>query len=166
MAARVLLRHALAHYVRVTPAALELGADEDGRPLILWPRDAAWLCFSISHAGDVAIVAVTREQRVGIDVEEVRSGIDIVAVAQRALGDENARELARESESRRMQRFFELWTQEEARGKCRGTGLIEPDDERRQGALDVADLPLGSGYAAALAVSDRICDVRCCLVGV
>jgi 4'-phosphopantetheinyl transferase len=166
VAARVLVRNVLARYLEVDPSALELGATEDGRPVVLWPHDAAWLCFSISHAGEEALVAVARGQRVGVDVEEVRPGLDVVAVAQRALGNEEARELACESEPRRTQRFFAMWTQEEARGKCRGTGLIEPDDERRRGSLDVAELPIGDGYAAALAVSDRLHDVRCWLVDV
>ena len=59
-----------------------------------------------------------------------------------------------------------MWTQEEARGKCRGTGLIEPNDERRRGYCAVAELAIGGGYAAALAVSDRLDDVRCCLIDV
>jgi 4'-phosphopantetheinyl transferase len=166
VAARVLLRNVLGRYLEVDPSGLELGATEDGRPVVLWPRDAAWLCFSISHAGEAALVAVARGQRVGVDVEEVQPGLDVVAVAQRALGNEEAQELARESEPRRTQRFFAMWTQEEARGKCRGTGLIEPNDERRHGPLDVAELPIGDGYAAALAVSDRLHDVRCFLVNV
>jgi 4'-phosphopantetheinyl transferase len=166
IAARVLLRNVLARYLEVDPSALELGATEDGRPVVLWPHDAAWLCFSISHAGGVALVAVARGQRVGVDVEEVRPGLDVVAVAQRALGNEEAGDLARASEPCRTQRFFAMWTQEEARGKCRGTGLIEPDDERRRGPLDVAELPIGDGYAAALAASERLHDVRCFLVDV
>jgi 4'-phosphopantetheinyl transferase len=166
IAARVLLRNVLARYLEMDPSALELGATEDGRPVVLWPHDAAWLWFSISHAGRVALVAVARGQRVGVDVEEVRPGLDVVAVAQRALGNEEAGDLARESEPCRTQRFFAMWTQEEARGKCRGTGLIEPDDERRRGPLDVAELPIGDGYAAALAVSERLHDVRCFLVDV
>jgi 4'-phosphopantetheinyl transferase len=166
VAARVLLRTVLARYLEVDPSLLELGATDDGRPVVLWPPDAAWLCFSISHAGEVTLVAVARGQWVGVDVEDVRPGFDVVAVAQRALGSEEACELAREAEPRRTQRFFAMWTQEEARGKCRGTGLIEPDDERRRGPLDVVELPIGAGYAAALAVSDRLQNIRCCLVDV
>lgn len=166
VAARVLLRNVLAHYLGVEPAGLELGATEEGRPVVRWPHDSAWLCFSVSHAGEVALVAVARGQRVGVDVEEVRSGLDVVAVAQRALGEEEAVELARESEPHRTQRFFAMWTKEEARGKCRGTGLIEPEDERRRGHCDIAELPIGGGYAAALAVSDRLDDVHCCLIDV
>jgi hypothetical protein len=82
------------------------------------------------------------------------------------LGSEEACELAGEAEPRRTQRFFAMWTREEARGKCRGTGLIEPDDERRRGPLDVAELPVGAGFAAALAVSDRLHNIRCFLVDV
>ena len=166
VAARVLLRTVLARYLEVDPSLLELGATDDGKPLVLWPLDADWLSFSISHAGEVALVAVARGQHVGVDVEEIRPGLDVVAVAQRALGNEEARELAHEPEPRRTQRFFAMWTQEEACGKCRGTGLIEPNDERRRGAVDVAEIPVGDGYAAALAVSDRLQDIRYCLVDV
>jgi len=166
VAARVLLRNVLADYLEVDASALELGATEDGRPVVLWPHDAAWLGFSVAHAGEVALVAVARGQRVGVDVEEVRPGLDVVAVAQRALGNGEASELACASEPRRTQRFFAMWTQEEARGKCRGTGLIEPNDERRRGYCAVAELAIGGGYAAALAVSDRLDDVRCCLIDV
>ena len=166
VAARVLLRTVLARYLEVDPSLLELGATDDGKPLVLWPPDAAWLTFSISHAGDVALVAVARGQHVGVDVEEIRAGLDGVAVAQRALGDEEASEVAHEPEPRRTHRFFAMWTQEEACGKCRGTGLIEPNDERRRGPLDVAEIPVGDGYAATLAVSDRLQDIRYCLVDV
>lgn len=163
LAAHVLVRCVLSRYLGTAPADLMLGADEDGRPLLLWPRHEAWLSFSVSHSGEVALVAVARDQSVGVDVEEVRSELDLVAIARRALGDEDADALAGMSEGMRTQRFFQLWTREEARGKCRGTGLIEPHDERRRGALDIADLEIGGGYVAALAVTDRLGDIRCCL---
>jgi 4'-phosphopantetheinyl transferase len=164
MAARILVRRVLARYLGVTPRTLTLGADQDRRPLVLWPPDAEWLGFSLSHAGDTALVAVTRGESVGVDVEEVRADVDVVAVAQRAFGRVVAGELAREPEPRRTQRFFEVWTREEARGKCRGTGLIEPDDVRRLVAPDVTDLVIGPGYAAAVAGPHRPGGVRRCLV--
>jgi 4'-phosphopantetheinyl transferase len=164
VATRTLVRRVLARYLGVAVKTLALGADEDRRPLVLSPRDAGWLCFSLSHAGDVAVVAVTRDQRVGVDVERVRSDVDVVAVAQRAFGEAVACELAGEGEPRRTQRFFELWTREEARGKCRGTGLIEPDDPRQLDAPAVTDLQIGEGYAAALAGSHRPGGVRQCIV--
>jgi hypothetical protein len=51
---------------------------------------------------------------------------------------------------------------EEARGKCRGTGLVEPDDERRHLRALVTDLPIGEGYAGALAVDGPLGVVRGC----
>lgn len=164
VAARILVRRILARYLGVEAKALVLGADENGQPLVLSPQDADWLCFSLSHAGAVAMVAVTRDQRVGVDVEAIHSDVDVVAVARRALGEAIASDLASEQEPRRTQRFFELWTREEARGKCRGTGLIEPDDPRRLDAPAVTDLQVGEGYAAALANSQPPGPVRQCLV--
>ena len=164
VAARTLVRRVLARYLGVETKGLVLGAHDDGRPLVLLPREADWLSFSLSHAGDVAVVAVTRDQRVGVDVERVRSDVDVVAVAHRAFGEAIANELAGETEPRRSQRFFEVWTREEARGKCRGTGLIEPDDPRRLDAPAVTDLRVGKGYAAALAGAFQPEDVRLCVV--
>jgi 4'-phosphopantetheinyl transferase len=164
VAARTLVRWVLARYLGVEPTKLVLGADANGRPLVLSPPDADWLCFSLSHAGDVAVVAVTRDRRVGVDVELVRSGLDVVAVAQRAFGEAVASELACEGEARRTQRFFEVWTREEARGKCRGTGLIEPEDPRQLDVPAVIDLQVGEGYAGALAGAHRPEDVRRCTV--
>jgi 4'-phosphopantetheinyl transferase len=166
VAAHILVRRVLSHYLGVPPANLTLGADEEGKPMILWPRHEASLSFSVAHSGEVALVAVARDQSVGVDVEEIRSDLDVVAVARRALGEAEAGELAGASEGVRTQRFFELWTQEEARGKCRGTGLIEPHDERRRGPIEVAELPIGDGYVAALAVTERLEDILCCVINV
>ncbi|HSZ36985.1 MAG TPA: 4'-phosphopantetheinyl transferase superfamily protein [Acidimicrobiales bacterium] len=163
-AAHLLVRRVLARYLSAAPAEIALGADENGRPLVLWPSEATWLCFSLSHAGNVALVAVTREQGVGVDVEELRSDVDAVAVAERAFGDAVASALAGEPEPVRTQRFFEVWTREEARGKCRGTGLLEPDDARRLEAAEVTDLEMGHRYVAAVAGSHRPGGVRTCLV--
>ncbi len=72
--------------------------------------------------------AVAREQRIGVDLERVRPDLEFVAIARRALGDEVADHLEAERDEERAGEFFRAWVREEARGKCRGTGLVEPDD--------------------------------------
>jgi 4'-phosphopantetheinyl transferase len=161
-AARVLLRRVLGRYLATAPESVVLEEGEHGRRVVGWPHGSEWLSFSPSRSGDLALVAVARGQSVGVDVERVRADLDFVAIARRALGDEVADQLEAERAKDRISAFFRAWVREEARGKCRGTGLVELDDEARHVPLFVADLAVGDGYAGALATDGELGTVRGC----
>jgi len=161
-AARVLLRRVLGRYLATAPESVVLEEGEHGRRVVGWPHGSEWLSFSPSRSGDLALVAVARGQSVGVDVERVRADLDFVAIARRALGDEVADQLEAERTKDRISAFFRAWVREEARGKCRGTGLVELDDEARHVPLFVADLAVGDGYAGALATDGELGTVRGC----
>lgn len=161
-AARVLLRHVLGRYLATEPHEVVLGEGEHGRRIVSWPDHSEWLSFSPSRSGDIALVAVARGQHVGVDVERVRTDLDFAAIARRALGDDVAGQLEVARGEDRVRQFFRAWVREEARGKCRGTGLVEPDDEGRQVELFVADLAVRDGYAGALATDGEVGVIRGC----
>jgi 4'-phosphopantetheinyl transferase len=163
-AARVLLRLVLAHYLGVGPESVVFEVGDQGRRIVVRPERSEWLSFSPSRSGDLALVAVGRAQRVGVDVERIRPDLDFVAMARRALGEEVADRLEAERADQRAESFFRAWVREEARGKCRGTGLVEPGDTAPDGALLVTDLLVEDGYAGALAVDGRLGSVRGCSV--
>jgi 4'-phosphopantetheinyl transferase len=165
-AARVLLRLVLGRYLAVGPHSVVLEVGDHGRRVVSWPEHSEWLCFSPSRSGDLALVAIARGQRVGVDVEHVRPDLDFVAVARRALGNDVADQLEAERDEQRADTFFRAWVREEARGKCRGTGLVEPDDEARLTPLLVMDLEIEDGYASALAIDGELAIVRGCSVRV
>ncbi|HEX4162067.1 MAG TPA: 4'-phosphopantetheinyl transferase superfamily protein [Acidimicrobiales bacterium] len=159
---RVLLRLVLGRYLDSDPAALVMASAARGRPIVRSPADSDWLSFSYSRSGELCVVAVVRGPAIGIDVERVRTDHDLVAIARRALGDDLAARLEALPDGQRVSEFYRAWVREEAKGKCRGTGLVEPDDAARRLPLFVADLALGEGYAGALA-SDTCPDiVRVC----
>lgn len=166
VAARVLLRGVLGRYLATGPESVVFELGDHGRTVVRWPDHSGWLSFSPSHSGVFALVAVARGQRVGVDVERVRADLEFVAIARRALGEEVANQLEAERDEDRAGEFFRAWVREEARGKCRGTGLVEPDDEARQVPLLVTDLTIGYGYAGALAVDGELVTVRGCSVDV
>jgi 4'-phosphopantetheinyl transferase len=161
-AARVLLRRVLGRYLATEPESVVLEVGEHGRRIVSWPDHNEWLSFSPSRSGDLALVAVANGQNVGVDVERVRADLDTLAVARRALGVEVAEHLEAERGEDRVRAFFQAWVREEARGKCRGTGLVEPDDEARHVPLLVVDLAIGDGYASALATNGELGTVRGC----
>ena len=83
------LREILAALTATTPAALTFdrrcrhcGDPAHGKPEL---ADAPELSFSLSHSASVALVAVAREARVGVDVEVIRARRHLEKLAARVL---------------------------------------------------------------------------------
>jgi 4'-phosphopantetheinyl transferase len=92
---------------------------------------AAGLGFNLSHSGDLAMVAVAEGLEVGVDVQRLGS---------------------------RPPEFYAAWTLREAVAKCHGVGIWAP---RPEGAVAVADVEAGTGFAATLAIAaDRVPPLR------
>jgi 4'-phosphopantetheinyl transferase EntD len=82
--AHALLRRLVATYLETHPARLLFGQAAYGKPFLINHPE---LCFSLSHSGDFALVALARRE-VGVDVERLDRQIEIDGVAFRlsALG--------------------------------------------------------------------------------
>jgi 4'-phosphopantetheinyl transferase len=136
VARQAALRSILAERVGTPPDRLPLVRTVRGKPTLAGHQHVR---FSVSDSGDLALVALARRD-VGVDVERVRDRTAATRAA--ALG---------------IDRFFERWTQLEATGKARGSGLLGRggDDGLTCTAIDV-----GPGYAAAVAVAAEGVEVR------
>jgi 4'-phosphopantetheinyl transferase len=117
------------------------------------------LRFNVSHTDGLAVVAVALEREVGVDVERIRAGTETGAVAERVLGAGEAAALRALPEQRRAEAFYRLWTRREAHVKARGDGLA-PATDRDSGRWRLHDVPVPTGYLAALAVEGGEHDVR------
>jgi 4'-phosphopantetheinyl transferase len=171
VAARGILRAALARYLGRDPAALRFVYGDHGKPALAEPDAASGLQFNLSHADDIALVAVARGRAVGIDVERVRPLPDLDAVAALMFSPAERDLLAAAPPARRHQLFFTIWTHKEAYLKGTGEGIGRPPavctivfGAERTTAADPtwpADAPLwtlrsldaGAGFAAALAIA-------------
>lgn len=141
----------LAHYLNEQAEAIELVEDERGKPRLAHRPPA--LHFSLSHSGALALVAVSRDREVGVDVERIKPERDFVALAERALAPADATAVREASESDRAGVFYELWTHHEARLKCLGHGLGSAPPPQEAAALTVEALTVDPGYAAAVAAN-------------
>lgn len=129
--------------------------------------------ISISHAGDLAVVAFSSAMDIGVDVETIEQDDALLLTV---MGTLSPRELACLSTHRMAKSEFLLraWTRKEAAVKVAGSGLsidltkvsvAEQEGCRFQCHLPGAeiitgtDLHLGSGYIAALASKTFINDV-------
>ncbi|HWH34646.1 MAG TPA: 4'-phosphopantetheinyl transferase superfamily protein [Acidimicrobiales bacterium] len=167
--ARALLRHVLAGELGTRPDDLRFELGPHGKPEL---RPAADIHFNLSHSGKVVVLAVSRRV-VGVDVEQLRPGLDHHALAERFFSLRERRQLARVAPPARRAAFFATWTRKEAVLKAWGVGLSLPLDSfdvsvpgsgppavlavRRGpgagGRWSLHDLDAGPGYAGAVAVA-------------
>lgn len=125
VAARVALRQVLAQYLRIPPANVRFRYERFGKPQLLTQADRP-IYFNLSHSEDRALIAVTTEGRVGIDVERVPpdSIWDTVApVAARFFTALDRDALMALAPCERLRGFYQIWTRKEAHLKACGLGV-------------------------------------------
>ena len=121
-------RRILALYVGVEAASLSFGYGPAGKPAIRCAETAPE--FNLTTAGDLALLAISAAQPVGIDCELERMRSDLLGVAARMFTADALASLAGLSDAARQRAFYLHWTALEARVKADGRGLArhrEPD---------------------------------------
>lgn len=122
-ALRRVLAAALGH---PEPKAIALTTGAHGKPAL---ADAA-LQFNLSHSGEWALIAVTPQRVVGVDIERARPLRDVAALAKTAFSSvEQAAVAQADQDAARHRRFFRTWACKEAYIKAHGLGLAMPLDQ-------------------------------------
>jgi 4'-phosphopantetheinyl transferase len=122
IAAHGCLRDVLGRYLHCEPHLLDFSIDSYGKPALREHK----MEFNLSHSGDFVLVAVTRERKVGVDVERIRQGISSHVIAQQYFSKSEVAELEALPLEQRMSAFFTCWTRKEAYIKAQGLGLTLP----------------------------------------
>lgn len=149
ISARGQLRAILGRYLGTDPSELLFSYGARGKPFLKQPASRESVRFNLSHSGERALLGVTLDRAIGIDLEEVQSLDDAEQIAARFFSPgENARLLALPREER-LEAFFYCWTLKEAYVKATGDGLA-----RATNSFEVA---FGSGRQACLLNIDGNC---------
>jgi 4'-phosphopantetheinyl transferase len=82
------------------------------------------------------LIAITIGREVGVDVERIRTDLDLDSIAARFFSASEYKILASLAGPARYEAFFACWTRKEAYLKARGVGLSLPLDQ-----FDVSFLP-------------------------
>ena len=152
MTARGALRTLLGGYLAVQPAELIFEYGTHGKPTLAG-RYQGSLKFNVSHSQGLALVAVSPDVEVGIDVEGIRPMPDAVEIAARFFSPREAAELRALPAVSRISAFFACWTRKEAYLKAVGRSLAalgDQDDAGERQQWSHHYLPPLPGYAAAL----------------
>ncbi|MCH9808899.1 MAG: 4'-phosphopantetheinyl transferase superfamily protein [Alphaproteobacteria bacterium] len=120
VAARGLLRRILGSQIGCPPARLVFQVSPTGKPS-LRHDDLPVPHFNISHSGNLGAVAISRDARVGIDIEQLREVTE--GVAERFFSADEIAKLDQLHGEQRQQAFFRCWTRKEAFLKATGEGI-------------------------------------------
>jgi 4'-phosphopantetheinyl transferase len=129
------LRAILARYVGRPASEILFSLDKGGKPRLEDGGERHRIQFNLSHSGAICVIAVTRLEMVGVDVEEARSHIDMEAVARRILTGREWAEFAELSDGERSPWFYSAWSKKEAFVKAMGAGMCMPFHEVDVGAV-------------------------------
>lgn len=169
------MRMILARYLKVGPHELSFSAERGGKPELASQFRNTGIRFNLSHASELALLAVTRGARVGVDLERVNSEFPIEEVAERFFSPAEISVLKELPGEEKLEAFFSCWTRKEAYIKAVGGGFSIPLDgfevavgsERAPALVAVRDNPaevsrwrmydlqMPKGYKAALVVEGR-----------
>ena len=167
VASRGFLRYVLARYLENRPEKLRFSYNYYGKPSLAGERS---LQFNMSHSHEVALVAVTRDAAVGVDVEHIRADFASEEIATRFFSRLEVETFSSLTQEERVAAFFRCWARKEAYIKAMGKGLSQPLDGfdvtlapdepaalLRRGDEDemtwsMSDIEVGADYASALAV--------------
>lgn len=122
IAARGMLRQLLGACTAIPDADIRFSVGAYGKPFIASPA-AQGVEFSLSHSGDLALIAVARGRAVGADIEMIRDMPDYRNLARNNFATVETASLLALPADRHLDGFFACWTRKEAYVKALGLGL-------------------------------------------
>lgn len=121
LATRAMVRTCLSRYANVAPADWQFATGEQGKPYLLNAPLA--LSFNLTHSGERAVLAISLDTPLGIDIEQLSRQRDYLGIAQHYFHADEVEQLMACTEEQQYRFFFQLWTLKEAYLKARGTGI-------------------------------------------
>ncbi len=166
------VRGILSPYVDLPPTRIEFLPFRRGRR----PRLAHGICpelsFNLAHSGREALLAVTKDGRVGVDIERTRPVLRLDGLIRRFFSAREAEGLLRLEWEEREAAFFRTWVRKEAYlkavgggvpdGLCRFSVSVAPNgpptilstalEDGGVSSFSLHDLDVPEGHTGALAV--------------
>jgi 4'-phosphopantetheinyl transferase len=124
IAARAALREILGSYLRTPPSSLSIACSGSGKPFLENQPQVHPLHFNVSHAGDLALVAVSCGLQVGIDIERFRELKAANDILRDFFGPPEQALVQSHPQAEQAEAFFRVWTRREAAAKAVGMGLM------------------------------------------
>jgi 4'-phosphopantetheinyl transferase len=123
LVAHALVRSTLSKYAATRPSEWRFSKNAYGRPAIEPPSA---LRFNLSHHPTMVVCAVSTGAELGVDVEPLQRGDEILEIADATFAPSELADLRTLPDAIARDRAVSLWTLKEAYIKARGLGLALP----------------------------------------
>lgn len=117
------LHTTLAHYLDTDMGEIQFSYNNHGKPRIIESQNPQQLQFNLSHSGHLAILAVCRKHKLGIDIEFKDRKADWQGIIKRFFTQNEQDAIFKLPEDQQKDAFFQTWTRKEAHMKVTGQGL-------------------------------------------
>ena len=118
------LRVVLSRYLGIGPGVIEMHHNTAGKPSLTGELDGQpAITFNMSHAHGRTLIAVSKGQEIGVDLERVRSDIEVEKLSLRYFAPSEHATIMQLTRAQRAARFFRYWVAKEAVLKAQGIGL-------------------------------------------
>lgn len=122
------LRCILANILNVAPASLQFTQNPYGKPELAGQFLNSPIRFNLSHSGDIALIVISYNIEIGIDIEQILTDFEFEEIARYNFTLEENAVLQSTSVANRSEVFYRIWTGKEAFIKAKGLGLSIPLD--------------------------------------
>ncbi len=127
IAGRGAVRAVLGQYLETSPASIQFGYEETGKPYLESAEGENRLRFNVSNSGDLCLIALSREGELGVDIERLRPMANLDGILNRYFAPEEVQAIDHLPEPEKTNAFFRGWTCKEAVLKAKGVGLsVDP----------------------------------------
>lgn len=167
------LRTLIGQCLKLDPSALNIVYSEHQKPCLPEAVPGAPATFNLTHSHDLALIALTLERDIGIDIEYLRADVDFRKLARRFFSKQEVQSLESCTDARLTAAFFACWTRKEALLKALGKGIafglkefsvsVDPLDrevdllthwdQAEASRWSILNMKPGPDYAAAVAAS-------------
>lgn len=114
------LRLLLSEYLGKSFAEISFYTNKKGKPYI---KSNHGIYFNLSHSHKISVVAISKEQEIGIDIEYLLRKINLKDIARRFFTIKENEKLDALPENLKKEAFFRCWTRKEAYLKAKGFGI-------------------------------------------
>jgi 4'-phosphopantetheinyl transferase len=110
--ARGLLRIILGRYLDKKPHDLSFCYNQYGKPALLSADNKETICFNVSHSHELALIAVTQNHDIGVDLEYIRPDVPCEQIAQSCFSPREREVLHQIPAELKTSVFFTGWTRQ------------------------------------------------------
>ncbi len=123
LATRGRLKQLLASYTGIAPSDIQFETGQYGKPRLAGTTIDDGLVFNVSHSDAMALIVISTNCALGIDIERIHSRHNLQGMAQRCFSNQELSSWNQLTEPHKTTQFYAYWCAKEAFLKATGRGL-------------------------------------------